>query len=124
MKRMFGIMVASVLLMGAVAAFAGDGCCAAGSKGKAGGQCAAGDTLAKLNLTADQQSKVDALKAECKAGGCNAAAREKMTAGMKEILTPEQYTQWTAACAQAKAGKGGACPHSLKSKEGHAESKS
>ena len=112
MKRVFGIMIVSVLLLGAVSVFAGDGCCAGGSAAKAA------NCFANLNLTADQKTKVDALKTECKTSGCTMAAHEKLTAGLKTILTPEQYTQWTKACEQAKGAKsGGKCPASSKTKE-------
>ena len=112
MKRILGIMLVSVLLLGTVAVFAGEGCCAAGASAKAT------DCFAKLNLTAEQKSKVDALQAECKTSGCTMAAHEKLAAGLKTILTPEQYTQWTKACEQAKGAKsGGTCPASSKTKK-------
>lgn len=118
MKKAFGVMLAGVVLLGGVAAFAGDGCCAAGSATKAT------DCFAKLNLTAQQKAKVEALQAECKTNGCTATAYSKLAAGLKAILTPDQYTQWTAACEQAKgATAGGKCPFSSKPKAEHTESK-
>ena len=124
MNRVFGILVASVLVLGASANFAGAGCCAGGDDAKPGVNFSANnDCFAKLNLSADQRSKVTDLVAECKAGSCKMAAREKMAAGLKTILTPEQYTQWTAARDQAKANQGGKCPFASKSKADHTESK-
>ena len=111
------MLVASVLVWGAGAAWAGDGCCAGGGAAKPGVNFSANtDCFAKLNLTAEQRAKVTDLVAACKTGGCNVAAREKMTAGLKSILTAEQFTQWTAACDQAKAAKGGQCPFTSKAK--------
>ena len=124
MKQVFGMLVAGVLILDAVANFAGAGCCASGDAAKPSVNFSANnDCFAKLNLTADQRSKVTDLVAECKTGGCNVAAREKMAAGLKTILTPEQYTQWTAACDQSKAGQGGKCPLTSKSKCDHTETK-
>ena len=114
MKKLFGILAVSVLL-GTVGAWAGDGCCA-GAAGPHVNFTAGNDCFAKLNLTADQKSKVNALFADCKTVGCSAAAREKMTTGLKAILTAEQYTQWTAVCEQAKAASGGKCPFAAKAK--------
>ena len=112
MKRVFGVMLVSVLLLGTMSVFAGEGCCAAGTSAKPA------DCFAKLNLTADQKAKVDALQADCKTSACTMAAHEKLAAGLKTILTPEQYTQWTKACEQAKGAKsGGTCPFSSKPKE-------
>jgi len=92
MKRVLGTMLVGMLLLGTMAAFAGEGCCGAGGTGKVGTNFTANNSLAKLNLTDEQKSKVDAVVAECKTSGCTAAAIEKMTAGLKTILTPEQYT--------------------------------
>ena len=123
MKRVFGILAASVLVWGTVTTWAGDGCCAGGGAAKPNVNFTANnDCFAKLNLTAEQRAKVTDLVAACKTGGCNVAAREKMTAGLKGILTPEQFTQWTAACDAAKASPGAKCPFAAKSKADHSES--
>jgi len=109
MKRVLGVMLVSVLLLGAEAVFAGDGCYGGGSGAKAA------DCFAKLNLTADQKAKVDALQEDCKSG-CTMAAREKLVKGLKAILTPDQYAQWTKACEQANgAGKCSAKPQEARS---------
>ena len=108
-------MLVGMLVLGTVTVFAGSGCCGAGGAAKAT------ECFAKLNLTAEQKSKVEALLAECKTTGCTTAAQEKMATGLKTILTPEQYTQWTAACEQAKGSS--KCPFTSKSKEDHTDSK-
>ena len=123
MKKILGTMLVGMVLLGAVAVFADGGCCAAGGSAKVGTNFTAKNGVAKLNLTAEQRAKVTDLLAECKTSGCNVTAREKMTAGLKVILTPDQYTQWTAACDQAKAAKGGQCPFASKSKADPAPSK-
>ena len=117
-------MLVGLVWLGTAAAFAGDGCCAAGGTAKAGANFTANTGFAGLNLTAEQKTKVAAVVAECKTSGCTAAASEKMAAGLKGILTPEQYTQWTAACDQARAAKsGGTCPFAAKAKDAQTESK-
>ena len=124
MKRVFGILVASVLVLGAGANFAEAGCCAGGDDAKPSVNFTANnDCFAKLNLSADQRSKVTDLLAACKSGNCTVTAREKMAAGLKAILTPEQYAQWTAAGDQTKAAQGGKCPLTSKSKCDHTETK-
>ena len=115
MKKVLGLMLVGMLVLGTVTVNAGSGCCSAGGATKAT------ECFAKLNLTAEQKTKVEALLAECKTTGCTTMAQEKMTAGLKTILTPEQYTQWTAACEQAKGN--GKCPFTSKAKEGHTDSK-
>ena len=124
MKNTIRMLVASAVVMGTVAAWAGDGCCAGGGAAKPNANFTANnDCFAKLSLTAEQRAKVTDLLAECKTSGCNMTARERMTAGLKVILTPDQYTQWTAACDQAKAAKGGQCPFASKAKADPAPSK-
>lgn len=78
------------------------------------GQCTAPSPFDGLNLTAEQQSKIDALKAQCKEqqrqckeqskadkqearsqkAEKKANARAEMLGKVKEILTPEQYVQF------------------------------
>ena len=59
-----------------------------------------------LTLTDEQKAKVDALQAKCK-DGCSKGCCKACAAAMKEILTPEQQTQWQENMAAAK--KGGCC---------------
>ena len=124
MKNAIRILVASAVVLGTVAAWAGDGCCAGGGAAKPNVNFTANnDCFAKLGLTAEQRAKVTDLVADCKTSGCNVTAREKMTVGLKAILTADQFTQWTAACDQAKATAGAKCPFVAKSKADHTESK-
>ena len=93
-------------------------CCPNGNNAKQcdvkGRKACAPNPFEGLNLTAEQQTKVDALKAECKAGREKAQAdkkadrqkqrndradarkaqRTEMLAKVKAILTPEQYVQF------------------------------
>lgn len=89
---------------------AGSACCSSGDKApkveaKAKvmpANCAIdASAFDKLNLTAEQKTKVDALKASCATADYSVAARKEMAKGMKEILTPEQFTQFKALCDDA-----------------------
>ena len=58
--------------------------------------CAA--TFANLNLTAEQQGKMEKLAAQCDKSGCTKESMAKMEKSAKGILTAEQFTTWKAAC--------------------------
>jgi len=61
-----------------------------------------------ITLTDEQKAKVDAMQAKCKEG-CPKGCCKACAAAMKEILTPEQQTQWEANMAACKKGQGGCC---------------
>ncbi|NML63878.1 hypothetical protein HHL22_01540 [Hymenobacter sp. RP-2-7] len=82
---------------------------AAPAQGRGGmGMGRQADMMKELNLTADQQTKVQALMSENRAAMANRpsgpptdaerqamqARRTEMEAKMKEILTPEQFTKY------------------------------
>lgn len=106
MKRVFGLLVAAMLVVGSVSVYANCGKCGPAGEKQAKGDC--GDCFAKLNLTADQKAKLAELKADCGKGGCPITAKTKLDDGAKKILTADQYKQWKSEC--AKAGKDGGCP--------------
>jgi Spy/CpxP family protein refolding chaperone len=91
-------LMCAVIVSVATAVYAGDGCCKAGDKTEAG---KSHDMFSKLNLTADQKTKLTALKAECDKEGCTEASRAKMMKGLEGILTAEQLTQVKAMHAEA-----------------------
>jgi Spy/CpxP family protein refolding chaperone len=105
MKRL--VVLVAVLVIGAQASFANCGKCP-GDKAKADKKAASCPSMDKLNLTAEQKTKVEALCGECKKGSCDKTAEKKLQAGMKEILTADQYKQWNELC-QAQSAKGGCC---------------
>ncbi len=106
MKKFVGFALMGAMLLGGSMVYAGGACCSGhGDSAKAMG-CGS-DTLSKLNLTPDQQKKVDALVAECSKGKCTPEARDNFTKAMKDILTADQFTQWQAAIAKASKGE---CP--------------
>jgi len=106
MKKLVGIVIAVAVLAGVASVYAGDmGCCAAGKKTSASCCSAMG---AKMNLTADQQARVAALKDSCTKATSKSERIAMMSEGMARILTPAQYAQWKASCNMAV--KNGQCP--------------
>ena len=108
MKRILGLAVAAVVLVGTVSAFAGgDGCCM-GKKAKGEAKASCSDMFGKLNLSKEQQAKVTALMEQCRNATSKSECKAMMSEGLEKILTPEQLTQWKADCDKAKAS--GDCP--------------
>jgi len=66
MKKVLGMTLVGMLLLGGVAVFAGDGCCGAGGPPTVGTNFTAKNGVTKLNLTDEQKVKVSALHAACK----------------------------------------------------------
>jgi Spy/CpxP family protein refolding chaperone len=108
MKRLFAFTVAVAVIVGAMSAYAGDGCCAAGKAKSEAKSAACGDKFSKLNLTDEQKAKIATLKEQTARATSTSEARAMMSKGMESILTPEQFTQWQSGC--DKAAKSGECP--------------
>jgi hypothetical protein len=110
MKKVFGWILAAVVLTSASAVYAGCGSCGADAK-KCDKPCSV--ALDKLKLSDAQKAKVAALKDECKGISCPKATQAKMATSLKGILTEQQYQQWEKACASTKkadgCGTGGGC---------------
>ena len=62
-------------------------------------------SMANLNLTADQNTKMDAGMAEHHKAGCNEATEAKFMKEAEGILTPEQYAKFKAECKSEKGEK-------------------
>jgi len=61
-------------------------------------KAACATTFAKLDLTAEQKTKMETLAAECDKSGCSKESMAKMEKDAKGILSEEQFTAWKAAC--------------------------
>src|SRR2546429_3758645 len=59
-------------------------------------------SLASLNLTADQKTKMDVAMAEHMKAGCSEATEAKYMQEAKSILTKEQYAKFKAECKEGK----------------------
>ena len=62
-------------------------------------------SLASLNLTADQKTKMDAVMEEHHKAGCTEASEAKFMEATKSILTPEQYAKFEAQCKKGEKAK-------------------
>src|SRR2546422_3844421 len=94
MKRLMALAVVAVWAVGAAAVFAGEGGGCTRSAAKADGKGACTDMFSKLNLNAEQKTKLAALKEQCAGTKCTEAAHAKFMSGVKEILTADQYKQF------------------------------
>ena len=59
-------------------------------------------SLASLNLTPDQKTKMDAAMAEHMKAGCSEATEAKYLKEAEGILTNEQYAKFKAECKEGK----------------------
>jgi Spy/CpxP family protein refolding chaperone len=62
-------------------------------------------SLASLNLTPDQKTKMDAAMADHQKAGCSEASEAKYMEAAKSILTPEQYVKFEAQCKKGDKSK-------------------
>jgi len=62
-------------------------------------------SLASLNLTSDQKTKMDAVIEEHHKAGCTEASEAKYMESAKGILTPEQYAKFETQCKKGDKGK-------------------
>ena len=62
-------------------------------------------SLASLNLTPDQKTKMDAAMAEHQKAGCSEASETKYMESAKSVLTPAQYAKFKAQCKKEDKGK-------------------
>jgi Spy/CpxP family protein refolding chaperone len=97
-KPTLALMVAAMLATASMNA--GDkekesSCCAV--KGEM--DCAA--TYAKLNLTAEQKAKMDALVEKCKGAGCTKESTEAFMKSAEGILSKEQMATFKTECKKA-----------------------
>jgi Spy/CpxP family protein refolding chaperone len=62
-------------------------------------------SLASLNLTTEQKTKMDGAMADHQKAGCSEASEAKYMEQAKSILTPEQYAKFEAQCKKGDKGK-------------------
>jgi LTXXQ motif. len=103
MTKLIALMAAGCFA--AVTMFAGEhGDCTkqVGNKAKAE---ACEVSLANLNLTPDQKTKMDAIMAEHHKAGCSEASEAKYMEEAKGVLTEQQYAKFKAECKQGEKDK-------------------
>jgi Spy/CpxP family protein refolding chaperone len=105
MTKLIALVAAGAFAAGTM--FAGEhGDCAkkAGNEGKMA--CTA--SLATLDLTPDQKTKMETAMTEHHKAGCTAVTETKFMKDAEGILTPEQFAKFKAECNKAKKEKVGA----------------
>ena len=105
MNKLIALVAAGAFAAGTM--FAGEhGDCAkkAGDEGK----MACTVSLASLNLTADQKTKMETAMTEHHKAGCTDATEAKYMKEVEGILTPEQFAKFKAECNKEKNEKTGA----------------
>jgi hypothetical protein len=100
MRKFTGLALLAAAAFAITPAFAGDkekdkSCCAA----KGDMDCAA--TYAKLKLTPEQKTKMDALVEKCKGAGCTKESTKAFMKSAESILTKEQMATFKTECKKA-----------------------
>src|SRR5207244_12750200 len=102
MTKLIALVVAGMFAAGAV--FAGEhGDCTKKIGNASKPACSV--SLASLNLTPDQKTKMDAAMAEHMKAGCSEATEAKYMKDAKTILTKEQYAKFKAECCKGDKAK-------------------
>ena len=95
MNKILGAIVIAATILAAPPAFAGGKACCAKGASHEKAMCT---DLASLNLTADQQSKIEAWQSECMKAGCTKESRARFLKQAKGILSADQYAKLKAEC--------------------------
>ena len=100
MTKIIALVVAGMFATGAV--FAGEhGDCTKKVGNMEKPACSV--SLASLNLTPEQKTKMDAVMAEHNKAGCSEASEAKYMQEAKSILTKEQFAKFKAECKSKEA---------------------
>ena len=96
MRKFIGLAVIAAAVFAVSPAFAGDkdkdhACCATGAKMDSA-------SFAKLNLTAEQKTKMDALVEKCNKAGCTKESMEAFMKSAETVLSKEQMASFKAEC--------------------------
>jgi hypothetical protein len=104
MIKITAVSLVTAAMLCAGAAFAGEkgdkGCCATTASNKAA--CA---DYAKLNLTADQKTKIDTWQAECMKAGCTKESRHVFLKKAEGVLSKDQYAMLKEQCEKSATEK-------------------
>ena len=95
MTKLIALLVAGLFAAGTM--FAGEhGDCTKQAANEMKAACSV--SMASLNLTPEQKTKMDAAMAEHHKAGCNEASEAKYMQEAKGILTADQYAKFKAEC--------------------------
>jgi hypothetical protein len=101
MTKLSGLALIAAAALAVTPAYAGDkdkdgGCCATHANNKM--DCS--QTYAKLNLSADQKTKMDALVTKCNKDGCTKESMEAFMKSAEGILSKEQMATLKSECSK------------------------
>lgn len=99
MMKLKGIAFMAVAVLAATSAYAGDKACCA-SHAKNDSKMCMSETYAKLNLSAEQKTKLDALHADYDKAGCTKESMEKFMKSAEGILSKEQFATLKTECSK------------------------
>jgi hypothetical protein len=100
MKKPKGLALMMVAVMAATSAYAGDKACCA-SHAKNDSKMCMSETYAKLNLSAEQKAKMDALHVDYDKAGCTKESMDKLMKSAEGILSKEQLATLKTECSKA-----------------------
>jgi Spy/CpxP family protein refolding chaperone len=99
MTKFIALLVAGMFATGSV--FAGEhGDCTKQAGNTSKPACSV--SLASLNLTSDQQAKMDKIMAEHHKAGCSEASEAQYMKEAKGVLTKDQFAKFKAECSEHK----------------------
>jgi hypothetical protein len=99
MTKITGLAVLAAAALAVTSAYAGDkdkGCCTTQAKNDAKMDCS--QTYAKLNLSAEQKTRMDAITAKCNKDGCTKESMEAFLKSANGILNKEQMATLKTEC--------------------------
>ena len=96
MSKLIALIAAGCFAAGTM--FAGEHGDCTKQAGNKGNMAACEVSLASLNLTPDQKTRMDAIMAEHHKAGCSEASEAKYMQEAKGVLTKEQYAKFKAEC--------------------------
>ena len=100
MTKLTGLALLVAAAFAVTSASAGDkekGCCATHAKNE---KMDCSQTYAKLNLSAEQKVKMDALVAKCNKNGCTKESMDEFMKSAEGILSKEQLATLKAECSK------------------------
>jgi hypothetical protein len=99
MKKPKGLALMMVAVMAATSAYAGDKACCA-SHAKNDSKMCMSETYAKLNLSAEQKAKLDALHADYDKAGRTKESMAKFLKSAEGVLSKEQFATLKTECSK------------------------
>lgn len=98
--KIIALTLMAAMAFASTTVFAGDKCCAKGEKKVAMSGCS--KSLDKLDLTAEQKTKMEALIADCEKNGCTESSMAKLETEAKSVLSEPQFVAFQEASCLGK----------------------